>query len=680
MSQTVPQQIQKQYADLKRDLERYSRAYYSDDSPLISDSEFDKLFDSLLELEKKFPALVTADSPSQRVGAPPSKKFVKVQHRERMLSLQKVNTAEEFAEFDRRVREGLFGKDDSAGKEIEYFIEPKLDGLAVELVYENGILTVGSTRGDGSIGEDITVNLRTVKSIPLRLSEKTAQRWPRLEVRGEVYMPLADFKAMNKRLSSNGLPNMANPRNGAAGSLRQLDSRITASRPLAFFAYSAHSADESFGTTLVTHRQTLSFLLEEGFPVNTQSTLCRGVEVVASKFAKLTKGRSTMAYEIDGMVIKVNSLSEQATLGSIARAPRWAVAWKFAAEEAETIVEDVIFSVGRTGVVTPVAAFKPVQVSGVTVSNASLHNEDEINTLDLRIGDHVIIRRAGDVIPDVREVVFDKRDGSEKKVSFPKKCPSCAEKLLRAEGEAAYRCANRACPAQLIGRVYHFGSKGGFEIDGFGEKIATQLVERKLLKTPADLFFLSKETILTLDLMANKRATNLLQALERAKGTALHRVIYALGIPGVGETAAVALAEYFGSIDKIITAQLDELVTIDGIGPLIAQALVEFFADAENQAMLERLKEAGLTFPHEQQQTVTDGALSGQIFVITGTLSQPRGVYKKLIESHGGKVAATISAKTNYLLAGEKAGSKLKKAEKLDVTVIDEERLAEMVK
>ncbi len=402
----IPKEIQARHAELKRNLERYSQAYYVDDQPVISDSEYDRLFDSLLELEKEYPALITADSPSQRVGAPPSKRFAKVTHRERMLSLQKVNTADEFEEFDRRVREGLFGKDDAAEKNIEYFVEPKLDGLAVELVYENGLLTIGSTRGDGTVGEDITANLRTVKSIPLRLSEKTAKRWATLEVRGEIYMPLVDFKKMNAKLSAEGLPSMANPRNGAAGSLRQLDSRITASRPLTFFAYSAHSPDPTFTETLLTQRKTLEFLQSEGFPVNSQSTLCVGSEEVANAFSKLTKKRASLAYEIDGMVIKVNSFAEQETLGVIARAPRWAVAWKFAAEEAETIVEDVVFSVGRTGVITPVASLKPVRVSGVTVTNASLHNEDEINALDLRIGDHVIIRRAGDVIPDVREVVF----------------------------------------------------------------------------------------------------------------------------------------------------------------------------------------------------------------------------------------------------------------------------------
>ncbi len=678
-SSTISKKIQTQHAELKRDLERYSRAYYLDDKPLVSDAEFDRLFDSLLELEKKYPALVTADSPSQRIGAPPSSKFAKIKHRERMLSLQKVNTAEDFEEFDRRVREGLYDKEEAQSKTIEYVIEPKLDGLAVELVYENGVLSVGSTRGDGVTGEEITANLKTIQSIPLRLSEPTSKRWPMIEVRGEVYMPLAQFKVMNAKLQESGASVMANPRNGAAGSLRQLDSRITASRPLRFFAYSAHCPDVSFSEEFKTQFHTLEFLRKEAFPINPLSTVCVGVNSVAKEFEALTKKRTSLDYEIDGLVIKVNQFSEQIKLGVIARAPRWAVAWKFAAEEAETVVEDVIFSVGRTGVITPVASLKPVRVSGVIVSNASLHNEDEIKGLDLRIGDHVIIRRAGDVIPDVREVVFDKRDGSEKKVTFPKKCPSCGEKLLRAEGEAAYKCSNSLCPAQLVARVYHFGSKSGFDIDGFGEKLARQLVERELIRTPADLFFLDKETVLELDLMADKRATNLLSAIEKAKATPLPQALYALGIPGIGETSAVALADSFGSLDGISAADVEELVAIDGIGPLLAQSLVEFFADEKNLAMIARLKEAGLKFPHVQNPGTSDGALSGLTFVITGTLTKPRGEFKKLIEQNSGKVASALSSKTDYLLAGEKAGSKLKKAEKLSVAVIDEDELNSLI-
>ncbi len=678
-SSNISKKILTRHAELKRELERYSRAYYLDDKPLVSDEEFDRLFDSLLELEKEHPALVTADSPSQRIGAPPGSKFAKIKHRERMLSLQKVNTSGEFEEFDRRVREGLYAKEEAQSKEIEYVIEPKLDGLAVELVYEDGVLKVGSTRGDGVTGEDITANLKTIQVIPLKLSEATSKRWPVLEVRGEVYMPLAEFEAMNTKLQSAGSPVMANPRNGAAGSLRQLDSRITAARPLRFFAYGVHCPKKSFADKFETQHHALEFLKKEGFPINPLSDICTGVNSVAKEFKALTNKRASLDYEIDGLVIKVNHFAEQEKLGVIARAPRWAVAWKFAAEEAETVVEDVIFSVGRTGVITPVASLKPVKVSGVIVSNASLHNEDEIKGLDLRIGDHVIIRRAGDVIPDVREVVFDKRDGSEKKVTFPKNCPSCGEKLLRAEGEAAYKCGNSLCPAQLVARVYHFGSKGGFDIDGFGEKLATQLVERKLIRTPADLFFLDKETVLELDLMADKRATNLLSAIEKAKETPLPQALYALGIPGIGETSAVALANHFGNLDSISAADIDELVAIEGIGPLLAQALVDFFANEKNLTMLARLKEAGLKFPHVQSAKASDGALSGLNFVITGTLSHPRGEFKKLIEQHGGKVAAALSSKTDYLLAGEKAGSKLKKAEKLSVEVIDEDELNSLI-
>ncbi|HWR82865.1 MAG TPA: NAD-dependent DNA ligase LigA, partial [Candidatus Deferrimicrobium sp.] len=452
-----PIEIAAEHEKLKQVIDLHNRLYYVEDKPVISDAEYDRLFDRLLEIEKQYPELVTPDSPSRRVGAAPSKKFEPTPHRVPMLSLQKVTSVEEFAEFDRRVREGL-----ETSEEIEYVTEPKLDGLAVELVYERGLLVRGSTRGDGFVGEDVTPNLRTVKSIPLKLSDEAARRYPLLEVRGEIIMRRSAFLKLNKQLEESNLAPLANPRNGAAGSLRQLDSSITASRPLIIYAY---GISDTLLPSLDCQSATMSFLQAEGFPVNRLVKSVRGRAGVTNEFEALVKARAELDYDIDGMVVKVDRFEFQQVLGQIARAPRWAVAWKFAAEQAETIVEDVEFSVGRTGVITPVAKLKPVRVSGVTVSNASLHNEDEVNRLDVRIGDTVVIHRAGEVIPEVISVVIEKRPAGARRVTFPKTCPSCREPLSRPEGEAAHRCLNPACPAQIEGRLFHFASKGGFDIE-----------------------------------------------------------------------------------------------------------------------------------------------------------------------------------------------------------------------
>ncbi|MDD4053209.1 MAG: NAD-dependent DNA ligase LigA, partial [candidate division Zixibacteria bacterium] len=624
------------------------------------------LFDRLIEIEKEYPALVTPDSPSQRVGAPPSEKFEPARHRVQMLSLQKVTTAEEFADFDRRVKEGLGLPTDA---DVEYAFEPKLDGLAVELVYENGILTVGSTRGDGSVGENITPNLKTVRSIPLKLSDNAAKKYPLLEVRGEVILRKSDFQRLNDQQQEMGWEPFANPRNAAAGSVRQLDSRITVSRPLVFYAYGI-SDQELEG--LETHLAAMKFLKAERFLVNEHLRPARGAVEVEKLFDGLADIRPKLDYEIDGTVIKVNSFRDQIRLGQVSRAPRWAIAWKFAAETAETVLEDVIFSVGRTGVITPVAALRPVRVAGVEVKAASLHNEDELIAKDLRIGDTVIIRRAGDVIPEVVSVVLEKRTGNEKAVTFPKSCPSCGKSISRLQGEAAYRCFNLSCPTQVVERIFHFAGKGGMDIEGLGEKLALQLVEHSLLESPADIYFLTKDDLLPLELMADKRAQNLLEAIERSKSRPLANVIYALGIPGIGETAAALLAERFGTIDRLMQVTQTDLDNVGGIGPILAESVTAFFADPQNRRMIARMKEDGVRFTPFESDRREVAAIAGKTFVITGTLSKPRDHFKKLIETGGGKVASSVSKKTDYLLCGESPGSKLDDATRLGVAVLNE--------
>ncbi len=659
-----------EYEKLKKEIEGHNHRYYVLDAPTISDAAFDKLFDRLLEIEKEHPNLVTLDSPSQRVGATPSKKFQSVPHRVQMLSLQKVTSLEEFRDFDRRVHEGLGTESD-----IEYVTEPKLDGLAVELVYENGLFTLGSTRGDGTTGEGITPNLRTIRNIPLRLSESTAKKYPLLEIRGEVIMRRSAWEKLNARLEEQGIAPLANTRNGAAGSLRQLDPKITASRPLIFYAYGVSDTNLP---GLIRQSEVMRLLRAEGFTVNEHIGQAKGVDSVEKQFARLDQIRNSLDYDIDGMVVKVDSFAQQETLGQVSRAPRWAVAWKFIAEVAETVLEGVLFSVGRTGVVTPVAQLKPVRVSGVIVSNASLHNEDELNRLDARIGDSVRIRRAGDVIPEVIEVIVEKRPKSTTRVKFPTACPSCGDPIVRPEGEAAWRCLNAECPAQLEGHITHFASKGGFDIEGLGEKLAHQLIAEGLVKSPADIFFLTKEQLLTLDLFGDKKAENLLQAIERSRAVGLPRVIFALGIIGVGETVAKLLATSLGSIEALSSATLEQLQQIEGIGPIIAENIYRFFQSPHNRHMLAHMSAGGVQFP-KHQTTTRSTTMAGKTFVITGTLSKPRDEFKRIIEENGGKVSGSVSKKTDYLLCGSDAGSKLENAKTLGVSILDEDQFRRLL-
>jgi DNA ligase (NAD+) len=661
--------IKQEYESLIQEIRRHDELYYKYDRPEISDAEYDRLFDRLIKLEKEYPELIAPDSPSQRVGAEPLPEFKSVIHRTRMLSLQKVTSAEEFGEFDRRVREGL-----GTTREIEYTVEPKLDGLAVELIYEDGLLKIGSTRGDGLRGEEVTQNLKTIRSIPLRLSEMAAAKYPLLEVRGEVIIKKSAFAKLNENMIKQGQPAFANPRNAAAGSLRQLNSKITAGRPLIFCAYGVSSTDLA---GLENQYDTMIFLKNEGFIISEYLTKAAGAKAVAAEFEKLKKIRPELDYEIDGMVVKVNNFHDQLILGEISRAPRWAVAWKFAAEEAETVVKDIIFSVGRTGIITPVAKLEPTRVSGVIVSNASLHNEDEMRALDIMIGDTVIIRRAGDVIPEVMEVLKERRTGNEKAVSMPEKCPSCGTPTVRPEGEAAHRCLNAACPAQTIERVYHFAAKGAMDIEGLGAKLAAQLVQNNLINDPSDIYYLTKETLLTLDLMGEKKADNLLAAIETSKRRELPQILVALGINGIGETAAEILARRFVEIDKLATAGYEELIAIDGIGPALARSIIDYFSNPGNQGMISKMRKAGIVFaPYKSSHKTT--ALSGKTFVITGTLSRPREYFKNLIENAGGKVSGSVSSKTDYLLAGEKPGSKLEDARRLGIRIISEDDLLKL--
>lgn len=665
----VKKEIIQELNHLKKEIDRHNKLYYLKDAPAISDAEYDKLFDRLLEIEAQYPELKTPDSPSQRVGAPPSKKFAPLKHRLPMLSLQKVTSKEEFAEFDRRVREGL------ETDKVEYVTEPKLDGLAVELIYEKGIFVKGSTRGDGTTGENITANLKTIRNIPLKLSDKVAVKYPLLEVRGEVIMHLSEFERLNQQMEAEGKPLLANPRNGAAGSLRQLDSRITAKRKLFFYAYGISDSDLD---KLDTQSKVIEFLSDEQFSINNQIHVADDAGEVEVLFDNLTRMRPDLDYEIDGMVIKVNDFEQQNILGQISRAPRWAVAWKFSAEKAETILEGIEFSVGRTGTVTPVAKLRPVRVGGVTVSNASLHNEDELKALDVRIGDTVLIQRAGDVIPEVLAVKKEFRPKNSQPVKYPKNCPSCGSEIKRPEGEAAYRCFNPACPAQLEGRLFHFASKGGFDIVGLGDKLARQLISLGLVKDPSDLFYLTKDKLLPLDLMADKKADNLLNQIENSKKCELPKIIYALGIIGVGEAAAKILAAEFGTIENLEQATLEKMTEINGIGPVIAANIYEFFKTRGNLDMIAKMKKAGVAFG-EYISTTSGGSLDGKTFVITGTLSKPRNHFKNLIEQNGGKVASSVSAKTDYLLAGEAAGSKLEKANKLGVAVLNEDLFSKLL-
>jgi len=668
----VPESVRQEVEELRKTIAHHNYRYYVLDSPEISDAEYDQMMRRLEELEREYPELYDPNSPTQRVGAPPLEVFETVTHRLPMLSLANGMNEGEVREFDERLKRLL-----GTQEEIEYVVEPKIDGLAVELVYEAGRLTVGSTRGDGYTGEDVTQNLRTVKTIPLILREGDLPIPELIEIRGEVYMEIEDFKALNRKREESGEPTFANPRNAAAGSLRQLDSRITAERPLKMFCYGMGVVR---GVEFETHWEFLHTIPEWGLRVNIgRIARCMGIDEAIDFYNRIAEERPTIPYEIDGVVIKVNRLDLQAALGEVSRSPRWALAYKFPAHQAVTRVLDISPSVGRTGVVTPVARLEPVWVGGAQISHATLHNQDEIDRKDVRIGDTVVVQRAGDVIPEVVEVKKDRRTGKEVPYKIPDKCPVCGGDVVRLPGEAAHRCIRLSCPAQLKGSIKHFASKRAMDIDGLGTKLVDQLVDRGLVKDIADLYSLTHEDLASLERMADKSAQNIMDALEKSKSRPLARFLYGLGIRHVGEHLAEVLAEEFGSLERLSRATEEELLAIKEIGPEVARSVVSFFQDPKNMEVLRRLDRAGLKI--EEAAKPAGEKLKGKTFVITGTLaSMGREAARELIESLGGKTASAVSKKVDYLIVGANPGSKLDRARELGIPTITEDEFKEMIR
>lgn len=656
---SAPETARLRAASLREQLAYHAHRYYVLDAPEISDPEYDRLYDELAALEELYPELVTPDSPTQKVGATPSTAFGEVSHAVPMLSLGKVTSKEEFLEFHGRVLKLL--KDTGP----TYTIEPKLDGLAVELTYENGLLAVGSTRGDGVRGEDVTANLRTIRSVPLRLRGSNVPRL--IDVRGEVILSRSDFEELNRGRLAAGEEPMANPRNGAAGSLRQLDPRVTAQRPLVFYAYGIGRCE---GIEVPGQREALNLLRELGFRVHALTRHCASTDDVIRAHEEILIGRDDLDEETDGTVIKVNEYDLQKRLGAVSHHPRWAVAWKFPAQEETTFVEDIILQVGRTGIISPVAVLAPVRVGGVEVRRASLHNEDELARKDIRVGDRVVVRRAGDVIPEVVRVVPGGVSPRGPAFRFPETCPVCGASTVREEGSAFHRCTNLACPAQIRERLAHFVSKAGVDIEGMGQKYIEQLVDRGLIGDVADIFYLDRDKLNQMERMGDKLAENLLAAIDKARHPALPKLIAALGIPGVGEHIARVLADAFGSIDAIRGASVEDLQAVREIGPIVASAIHQFFSLPETVALLEKLRRGGMVFPSHAAQDAGAQPLAGKTFVLTGTLaSMTRDEARARIEALGGRVTGSVSKKTDVVVAGSEAGSKLDKARELGVTV-----------
>jgi DNA ligase (NAD+) len=659
-------EAERQIEQLRQELHSHNYRYYVLDDPQITDAEYDQLLRRLQELEATYPESIRPDSPTQRVGAAPLEAFATVLHSLPMLSLDNAFSPEEIRDFDARVRRQL-----GQTTAIAYVAEPKIDGLAVELVYENGLLSQGSTRGDGVRGEEITQNLRTIKTIPLRLSADADAPLPqRLEVRGEVYMTKRDFQRLNARREEEGEPTFANPRNASAGSLRQLDPRITASRPLNIFCYGLGRGD---GMAFDTHWEVLQVLARWGFKINPLCERCQGLDAALAYYERLRDRRDELPYEIDGVVFKVDSLTLQQALGTRSRSPRWAIAYKFAPKQAVTRIREIAVQVGRTGALTPVALLDPVQVAGVEVSRASLHNPDEVARKDARAGDWVVVQRAGDVIPEIVEVLKERRSGGEKPFEMPTQCPICGSAVVRLQDEVVPRCVGLVCPAKLKESIVHFASKRGMDIEGLGDKMVNQLVERGVVKDVGDLYFLTKDDLLKLDRLADKSATNLITALERSKEATLPRLLYALGIRHVGEHVADVLARVYPGWQELQRATYDELQSIHEIGPRIAQSLVTFFQDTGNQAVLEKLQRGGLRLTAPTCPTV-EQSMRGQTLVFTGELQTlTRAEAKRLVEVRGARVTSSVSRNTNYVVAGADPGSKLEQARKLGVPVLTEE-------
>jgi len=659
-------------AFLRAEIERHNHAYYVLDAPTIPDAEYDQLFRELQQIEAVHPELRTLDSPTQRVGGAPLAQFAQVTHSTPMLSLNNAFGVEEVSAFDRRCQEGL------GCTLVAYACEPKFDGLAISLRYERGVFVQGATRGDGFTGEDVTHNLRTVRNLPLRL---TGEGFPEiLEVRGEVLMLRADFVRLNERQRAAGEKLFVNPRNAAAGTLRQLDPGMAAQRPLRFFAYGVAEARAvmpapSFHTTLIDH------LAAWGLPVAQERAVAHGAAGLLAFYERIGAARRNLPYDIDGVVYKVDRQTDQETLGFVSRAPRFAIAHKFPAEEALTAVEAIDVQVGRTGAITPVARLAPVFVGGVTVTNATLHNEDEVRRKDVRVGDTVVVRRAGDVIPEIVAVVPERRPILAPEFVMPKSCPVCGSSVEKPEDEAIARCTGGLyCPAQRKQALLHFASRRALDIEGLGEKLVDQLIDKALVRTPADIYRLDLPALAGLERMAEKSAANLLFAIDQSRRTTLARFIYGLGIRNVGEATAKDLARHFGTLEALMVADIDRLQQVPEVGPVVAASLARFFAEAHNREVIEQLRAAGVHWPAGEPAIAASSAIAGKTFVLTGTLpTLTREAAKELIEARGGKVAGSVSKKTDYVVVGTEAGSKLMKAQELGVTMLDEEKFRELL-
>lgn len=647
-------------SELRQVIEHHNYRYYALDDPEIADAEYDRLMRELRGLEEQFPEYITPDSPTQRVGAAPAQAFATVRHRQPMLSLANAFDEDEVRAWARRVQ-GALGT-----QTVEYVCELKIDGAAMNLTYEAGRFVRGATRGDGIQGEDVTPNLRTIKSIPLRL---TGARLPSfIEVRGEVFLSIETFRAINREREAQALPLFANPRNAASGSLRQLDPRVTASRPLDLFVYGVGAVE---GLELRTHEATLRWVRQAGFKTNPHTRRCASLDEVLTYVREWVERRAGLPYETDGVVVKVNDVRQQEELGSTSQAPRWAIASKFPAEQAVTQAKDITVYVGRTGALTPVAELEPVRVSGVTVTSATLHNEDEVRRKDVRIGDTVVVQRAGEVIPEVVRVLTERRTGAERTFTMPTTCPACGTKVVRPEGEAVTRCINASCPAQVLGRLIHFCSRGAMNIDRVGPKLLMQLLDRRLIKDPADLYQLRKEQVTGLERMGEKSAQNVLDSIAQSKRTTLARLLYAFGIRHVGAHVAELLAAQFRDIEALITADFEEIRDVEGIGPTIAESVALFFRQPHNVRLVRELLALGVrpAAPARAQA----GPLAGKQVVITGTLSRfSRAQAEQLVRDHGGTVGSSVSRKTDVVVAGQDPGSKLEKAKKLKVRILSE--------
>jgi len=669
--------VEKKIEALRENIRHHEHLYYVLDQPEISDAEFDQLMQQLKDLEAAHPSLITPDSPTQRVGGKPREGFVKVPHSSPMLSLDNTYNEEELRAWERRVHE-LTGRSD-----VDYVCELKLDGMSLALLYEDGKLARGVTRGDGAVGEDVTLNVRTVRSIPLSIPKERLKKAGipvGFEVRGELLMPTASFKKINEERERNGLPTFANPRNFTAGTVRQLDANVTAERRLDFFPYFLLVNGRTYFDR---HWETLTALEEAGFKVNSHRKLVHSMDEVWAFIQEWEAKRDSLPYEIDGIVVKVDRISLQDELGFTGKAPRWAIAYKYAARAGITKLENVRWQVGRTGKLTPVAELVPVLIGGTTVRNATLHNMDEIQRLGVKIGDWVQVERGGDVIPKVAKVIDDQDHDDQdhprgkKEIEVPEKCPVCGTKVVRTEGEVDYRCVNANCPAKLAGTILHFASRGVMNIDGMGDALVTQLTERGLVKNVADIYKLTKADLLSLERMGDKSAQNILDEIEASKKLPLERVIYGLGIRMVGERTAQFLAEHFGSMEALEHASVEELQNVDEVGPRIAESIVEFFSIPANRKLIDRLGEAGLVFKGKKKERGTK--LAGKTFVLTGTFQKyTRDEAKAMIEVAGGKVTGSVSKKTDYVVAGADAGSKLDKAKELGVAVIDEKEMEKL--